>query len=111
MCLSRLRSLGALQQSPHDGDPPYMHSLIQSMSLVFDEFYSMLTAVEFSAATGIGSLQLVNAIEAARQEYFTNYKPELDRLIEEKEQRQLRSKTKELEKLMKDIELSEEPKQ
>jgi hypothetical protein len=87
-----------------------MTSLVQSMSLVLDEFYNMLTPVEFSAATGMGAQHLMKALQKCREEYFADYKPELLRMIKEKEARQLKSKTRELEKLMKDIELSEESK-
>ncbi|KAJ3349596.1 GPN-loop GTPase 1 [Allomyces javanicus] len=98
----------ALHSSDHsDHEPPYMHSLVQSMSLVLDEFYSILDPVSFSAVTGLGAPALFEAFGRARDEYFKEYKPELERLIQEREKRQKDQRQRQMEKLMRDIKLEE----
>lgn len=55
-----------------DGDGPgYMDSLMNSMSLVLDEFYKHLRAVGLSARTGEGVDDFFDAVNEARQEYET----------------------------------------
>jgi GPN-loop GTPase len=49
------------------------------MGLVLDEFYRNLRFVSVSAATGEGIKELMEAIDAAAEEYDVNYLPELKR--------------------------------
>jgi len=63
-----------------NNDDSYSSVLSRSMSLVLDEFYEHLTLVGFSSSTGDGMEELLKAIETARQEYITDYKPEYDEL-------------------------------
>jgi translation initiation factor IF-2 len=56
----------ALQQ-----DTTYMSSLMNSMSLVLDEFYSHLKVVGVSAVTGEGIDDFFDAVKAATKEYET----------------------------------------
>jgi GPN-loop GTPase len=56
----------ALQQ-----DTTYMSSLMNSMSLVLDEFYSHLKVVGVSAVTGEGIDEFFDAVKAATEEYET----------------------------------------
>jgi translation initiation factor IF-2 len=56
----------ALQQ-----DTTYMSSLMNSMSLVLDEFYSHLKVVGVSAVTGEGIDDFFDAVKAATEEYET----------------------------------------
>lgn len=67
-------------QAALENDESYSSVLSRSMSLVLDEFYEHLTLVGFSSTTGDGMDDLLKAIEAARQEYITDYKPEYDEL-------------------------------
>ncbi|KWU45417.1 XPA-binding protein 1 [Rhodotorula sp. JG-1b] len=64
--------------------PAYMDSLMNSMSLVLDEFYKHLRAVGVSAMTGEGMEELFDAVREAREEYETDYKPELEKIIAER---------------------------
>ncbi|GAA5895077.1 hypothetical protein JCM5296_000877, partial [Sporobolomyces johnsonii] len=64
--------------------PGYMDSLMNSMSLVLDEFYKHLRAVGVSAMTGEGMDELFDAVQEARKEYETEYKPELEKVIAER---------------------------
>ena len=61
-----------------------MSNLAQSMSLALDEFYSNLNSVGVSAMTGEGLDEFLVAVERARCEYENEYRPEYERLLEEK---------------------------
>ena len=52
-----------------EGEPTYMNSLMNSMSLVLDEFYKHLKAVGVSSVTGDGMKEFFEAVEASREEY------------------------------------------
>ena len=52
-----------------EGEPTYMNSLMNSMSLVLEEFYKHLTAVGVSSYTGAGIKEFFDAVEASRTEY------------------------------------------
>lgn len=58
-----------------EGEPSYMNSLMNSMSLVLDEFYKHLKAVGVSALTGEGMKEFFEAVEGTREEYekYANY--------------------------------------
>ncbi|KAF9782466.1 XPA-binding protein 1 [Thelephora terrestris] len=62
-----------------DGEPTYMNSLMNSMSLVLDEFYKNLKAVGVSSVTGDGIMEFFEAVDASREEYERDYLPELER--------------------------------
>lgn len=55
----------------------YMNSLTRSLALALDEFYSSITSVGVSAATGEGMGHLFTAVNAAGQQYLDEYLPEL----------------------------------
>ncbi|GHJ88833.1 hypothetical protein NliqN6_5235 [Naganishia liquefaciens] len=86
-----------------NGEPTYMNSLMSSMCLVLDEFYSHLRAVGVSAMTGAGMKEFFEAVEEARKEYMTDYKPELDRIAKQKADKKEEEKQVQLERLMKDM--------
>ena len=52
-----------------EGEPTYMNSLMNSMSLVLDEFYKHLKAVSVSSLTGDGMNEFLEAVDASRDEY------------------------------------------
>ncbi|GAA5883668.1 hypothetical protein JCM1840_007031 [Sporobolomyces johnsonii] len=86
--------------------PGYMDSLMNSMSLVLDEFYKHLRAVGVSAMTGEGMDELFDAVQEARKEYETEYKPELEKVIAERERKKEATKADSMARLMKDMKLS-----
>lgn len=83
------KALASDEHRDADGEPTYMNSLMNSMSLVLDEFYqglkvSLFTpkslflclfnllftqAVSVSSYTGAGVPEFFEAVEAARKEY------------------------------------------
>ncbi|KAH9987614.1 XPA-binding protein 1 [Russula compacta] len=77
----------ATHQSTTDdeGAPTYMNSLMNSMSLVLDEFYKHLKSVGVSSTTGDGVTEFFQAVEASREEYEREYVPELARVRAQRE--------------------------
>lgn len=57
------------QEHDMEGEPTYMNSLMNSMSLVLDEFYKNLKTVGVSSATGDGFKEFLEAVEGSREEY------------------------------------------
>ncbi|SZF00032.1 unnamed protein product [Blumeria hordei] len=81
----------------------YMGSLLNSMSLMLEEFYCHLSVVGVSSMTGQGIDDFFEAVAKKTEEYNNDYKPELERRIKERENEKLAQRDKELEKLMKDM--------
>ena len=71
-------------QDALSSETSYVSNLAQSMSLALDEFYSNLNSVGVSAMTGEGLDEFLVAVERARCEYENEYRPEYERLLEEK---------------------------
>ncbi|KAK0202670.1 XPA-binding protein 1 [Desarmillaria ectypa] len=88
-----------------EGEPTYMNSLMNSMSLVLDEFYRNLKAVGVSSVTGQGTKEFFDAVEASREEYEKEYLPELERARAAREQKLQAAKDDSMNRMMKDLEL------
>ncbi|KAK0545487.1 hypothetical protein OC846_005652 [Tilletia horrida] len=101
---------GNLKVGPSTLDPnaegSYMNSLMNSMALVLDEFYTNLKTVGVSSTTGEGIDDFLRAVQEARQEYLTDYRPELERLAAQKEARAERDKQRNIDRFMRDMALS-----
>ena len=63
----------------------YYGSLTRSLSLVLDEFYSTLRYVGVSAVTGDGIDEFWNTIDAAAQDFYTDYLQDLKIRMEEQQ--------------------------
>lgn len=85
------------------GGSGYMGSLLNSMSLMLEEFYSHLSVVAVSSMTGEGVDDFFKAVEEKRQEFETDYKPELDKRRKEREQESASQKEHDLTRIMKDM--------
>lgn len=83
----------------------YMSSLVNSMSLMLEEFYSQLDVLMCSAYTGEGFDDFMGAVDKKVDEYHEFYKTERDRILKQKEEDEKKRKAKSLSKLMKDMEL------
>lgn len=81
----------------------YMGSLMNSLSLMLEEFYRHLDVVSVSAYTGKGFDEFLTAVDKKVEEYNQDYKAERDRIIKERQEEATRQKTQSLTKLMKDI--------
>lgn len=81
----------------------YMGNLLNSMSLMLDEFYKHLSLVGVSAMAGTGIDDFLEAVKGKVDEYEKDYKPELDALRKKRDDEKLAKQKKELDKLMKDM--------
>ena len=85
----------------------YMSSLINSMSLMLEEFYSQLDVVGVSAYTGEGFDEFMGAVDNKVDEYNEFYKAERERILKKKEDDEKKRQNKSLNSLMKDMDLKD----
>jgi GTPase SAR1 family protein len=85
----------------------YMSSLINSMSLMLEEFYSQLDVVGVSAYTGEGFDEFMGAVDNKVDEYNEFYKAERERILKKKEDDEKKRQNKSLNNLMKDMDLKD----
>ncbi|KAI9814382.1 MAG: hypothetical protein M1827_003238 [Pycnora praestabilis] len=88
------------------GGSGYMGSLLNSMSLMLEEFYKHLSVVGVSAMTGQGVDEFFVAVGEKAQEYERDYRPELERRREQREKGKADRREKDLGRLMKDLAVS-----
>lgn len=81
----------------------YMGSLINSMSLMLEEFYCHLNMVSVSALHGTGIDEFFEAVKEKAEEFKRDYQTELDRRRAEREENKRKQRERELEKMMKDM--------
>ncbi|QKX55793.1 uncharacterized protein TRUGW13939_02891 [Talaromyces rugulosus] len=84
----------------------YMGSLLNSMSLMLEEFYRHLSVVGVSSMTGDGVEDFFQAVEEKRQEFERDYRPELERKQQARAEEASQRREVELGKLMKDMAVS-----
>ena len=85
------------------GGSGYMGSLLNSMSLVLEEFYSHLNVVAVSAMTGQGVDDFFVAVGEKAKEYERDYKPELEKRQKLRQEEKASRREKELGKLIRDM--------
>lgn len=88
----------------------YMGSLINSMSLMLEEFYSQLDCVQVSSATGAGFDEFMKAVKSKGEEYNQYYKKEREAALKRKEEEDEQMKKQSINKLMKDLNLKSKEK-
>ena len=88
---------------PATGGSGYMSSLLNSMSLVLEEFYRHLSVVGVSSLTGAGTKEFFIAVQEKAEEFERDYRPELERRRKEREKDRAGNREKELGRLMKDM--------
>lgn len=88
----------------------YMGSLVNSMSLMLEEFYSQLDVCGVSSFTGDGFDEFLNVVDSKVEEYEQYYKAERERIIKEKAEKEKQRKEKSLEHLMTDLGLKDQAK-
>ncbi|EGP91185.1 uncharacterized protein MYCGRDRAFT_98423 [Zymoseptoria tritici IPO323] len=81
----------------------YMGPLLNSMSLVLEEFYNQLSVVGVSSMTGDGVDDFFAAVEEKRVEFEKDYKPELIRRRAEAEEQKSQIREQEVNRMMKDM--------
>jgi GPN-loop GTPase len=87
------------------GGSGYMSSLLNSMSLVLEEFYAHLSMVGVSAMSGDGIKEFFEAVEEKRLEFERDYKPELERRRKEREEESAEKKKDDLTRFMRDMKM------
>ena len=90
----------------HGGGSGYMSSLLNSMSLMLEEFYNHLDMVAVSSMTGDGIDQFFEAVKKKRQEFEKDYKPELERKQAERQKEKAGRKEEDLTKVLQDMKVS-----
>lgn len=84
----------------------YMGSLLNSMSLMLEEFYNHLSVVGVSAMTGQGIDEFFTQVAEKAKEFEAEYRPELERKKKQREEEKVANREKELGRLMKDMAVS-----
>ena len=85
------------------GGSGYMGSLLNSMSLMLEEFYRHLRVVPVSSMTGDGVDDFFEAVAEKASEFEKDYKPELEKRRKDRQQEKETKRGKELGKLMEDM--------
>ncbi|KAI5476865.1 protein of Ras GTPase family [Pseudohyphozyma bogoriensis] len=98
-----------LEKRREEGEGGVMDGLMNSMSLVLEEFYRHLRAVGVSAMTGEGMEDFFEAVKGAREEYATEYKPTVDKRAAQRKEEEENRKKDSVERLMKDMTVSGAP--
>ncbi|PPQ77834.1 hypothetical protein CVT25_015328 [Psilocybe cyanescens] len=91
-----------------EGEPTYMNSLMNSMSLVLDEFYKNLKAVGVSSVTGDGFKEFLEAVAGSREEYEKDYLPELEEARAQREKILQDAKDDSMTRVLKDLAIDRE---
>ena len=89
------------------GGSGYMGSLLNSMSLMLEEFYRHLSVVGVSSMTGQGIDEFFQAVGEKAEEFQRDYKPELERRRQEREELKQGKREQDLGKLMNDMNVSD----
>jgi GTPase SAR1 family protein len=87
------------------GGSGYMSSLLNSMSMMLEEFYNHLDMVAVSSMTGDGIEEFFEAVEKKRQEFERDYRPELERKLAEREKERADRTEDQLTKVMQDMKM------
>ena len=85
------------------GGSGYMGSLLNSMSLVLEEFYRHLSVVGVSSMTGQGIDEFFDAVKEKAAEYERDYKPELERRQKQRQEEKETRRDRDLGRLMEDM--------
>ncbi|KAJ2844831.1 GPN-loop GTPase 1 [Coemansia erecta] len=97
----------AFQQALMRQEEGFMNSLMNSMSLVLDEFYSHLRVVGVSAMTGKGMDELFAKIDEAVTEYYDEFRPNMEKQLEKKREQEKKDKEQQLHHLMHDLSVTD----
>lgn len=84
----------------------YMGSLLNSMSLMLEEFYAHLSVVGVSSMTGVGINEFFEAVAEKAEEFKRDYQPELERKRKERDDAKKAAREKELDKMMKGMSMA-----
>ena len=85
------------------GGSGYMGSLLNSMSLMLEEFYRHLRIVPVSSMTGDGVDEFFEAVAEKAAEFDRDYKPELEKRRKDRQKEKESQRDKDLGSLLKDM--------
>ena len=85
------------------GGSGYMGSLLNSMSLMLEEFYKHLSMVGVSSMTGDGVGEFFEKVEEKRVEFESDYRPELERKVRMRREEESKRKEEDLTRVMRDM--------
>lgn len=85
------------------GGSGYMGSLLNSMSMMLDEFYAHLSVVGVSSMTGQGVDEFFAAVQEKAEEFNRDYQPELEKRRRDRDEEKKVSRQRELDKMMKGL--------
>ncbi|KAI4248041.1 MAG: hypothetical protein L6R40_001130 [Gallowayella cf. fulva] len=85
------------------GGSGYMGSLLNSMSLMLEEFYRHLSVVGVSSMTGQGVNEFFEAVLEKAEEFERDYRPELERRQGERQKQKENEREQKLGRLMSDM--------
>lgn len=88
------------------GGSGYMGSLLNSMSLMLEEFYAHLSVVGVSSMTGVGVDDFFKAVAEKAEEFKRDYQPELEKKRKERDDAKRATREKELDKMMKGMSMA-----
>ncbi|KAJ2708192.1 hypothetical protein FB645_000038 [Coemansia sp. IMI 203386] len=97
----------AFQQALMRQEEGFMNSLMNSMSLVLDEFYNHLRVVGVSAMTGQGMDEFFVKIDEAVKEYHEEFRPNMEKQMEKKREQEKKDKEQQLRRLMHDLSVTD----
>ena len=96
-------AFGGAEGGDSIGGSGYMGSLLNSMSMMLEEFYAHLSVVGVSSMTGQGVDEFFKAVETKTDEFNRDYQPELDKRRRERDDEKRAARQKELDKMMKGL--------
>lgn len=96
-------ALRAEEEENNGSNSGYMSSLMNSMSLVLEEFYNHLDVVGVSSMTGDGFDDYLECLARKKAEYWNDYRPELEAMKAQRDKNKDAAKKDQFEKLMKDM--------
>ena len=99
-------AFGGQEGGSAGGGTGYMGSLLNSMSLMLEEFYAHLSMVGVSSLHGTGIDDFFQAVQEKAEEFKKDYQPELERRREEREENKKKAREKELEKMMRGMSMA-----
>jgi len=94
-------AFGGMEGGDSIGGTGYMGSLLNSMSMMLDEFYQHLSVVGVSSMTGQGVDEFFAAVQEKADEFQRDYQPELERRRQERDDAKRATRQRELDKMMK----------
>ena len=99
------------EEAGADGGPVggsgYMNTLLNSMSLMLEEFYRHLDVVGVSSLTGNGIDDFFEAVTKKAEEFQRDYQPELERRRQKAKEDRSNKQEGEMGKMMEDMEVSD----